>query len=145
MMQLADGKRISHWLTRLPAPETWLILWLLLGGLSVIEAKGKKKDVESEAYALLGGTCINEKGLSLPGVTIEANLQNSSEPKLRKKKWTTSTDGRGEFAVRLPAGKATFQVKASKKGYQSQEKTVGFNGDERQDLLFHMEPLPSKK
>jgi hypothetical protein len=130
---------------RMLLPEVGLVFWLLFGAHPAVEAKEREKEWKEEAFALLVGTCFNEKGLSMRGVTIEAEIQAPSEQKLKKKRWNAVTDIRGEFALRLPAGKAKFLVKANKDGYRSQEKTVIFSSDERQNILFNMEPLPPKK
>ena len=121
-----------------------LILGLVFGAYATAEAREKGKELREEAFALLVGSCFNEKGLSLRSVIIEAEIQGPSDQKL-KKKWAATTDVRGEFALRLPAGKAKFLVKAKMAGYTSQEKTVDFSADERQNILFNMEPLPPKK
>ena len=128
---------------RILLPEVGLIAWLLFGAYPAVEAKEKKEQSE-DVFALLVGTCFNEKGLSMQGVSVEAEIQTASQQKL-KKKWTTVTDVRGEFALRLPAGKIQFLVKVNKGGYKSLEKTVIFSSDERQNILFNMEPLPPKK
>ena len=142
-MRSANLKRISR--RRIPTHAGWLLLWFLLGELPAIGANENRKDMKLEDYALLAGTCFGEKGLSLPGVTVEAVIQASGGAKPKRKKWTASTDMRGEFALRLPAGKATFLIRASKNGYQSQEKIVIFSNDEREDILFNMKSLPPKK
>ena len=129
---------------RILLPEVGLIAWLLFGAYPAVEAKEKKEQSE-DVFALLVGTCFNEKGLSMQGVSVEAEIQTASQQKSKKKKWTTVTDVRGEFALRLPAGKIQFLVTVNKDGYKSQEKTVIFSSDERQNILFNMEPLPPKK
>jgi hypothetical protein len=130
---------------RMLLPAVGLIFWLLFGVYPSVEAKEREKEQKEEAFALLVGTCFNEKGLSMRAVAIEAEIQVPSGQKLKKKKWTAVTDVRGEFALRLPAGKAKFLVNANTAGYTSQEKTVIFNSDERQNILFNMEPLSPKK
>jgi hypothetical protein len=102
----------------------------------------KKKQ---EPYALLMGSCFNEKGFSLPGVTIVVEMKVEPGQKVIRKKWELFSSPRGEFAVRLPAGVNTFLIGASKKGYKSMEKTVIFTGDERQDVLFKMETLSEQQ
>ncbi|HVN78281.1 MAG TPA: hypothetical protein VMW38_04730 [Terriglobia bacterium] len=131
--------------TRIVYLKAGLVVWLLFCLLPGVEAKESEKERGEDAFALLVGTCFNEKGLSMRAVAIVVETQISSEQKLKRKKWTTATDARGEFALRLPAGQARFLVKASKDGYESQERTVDFSSDERQNILFNMEPLPSKK
>ena len=109
--------------------STVVVSVALLVGLAseLIHATVSKK--KQEPYALLMGTCFNEKGFSLPGVTIIVEMKVESVQKASRKKWELITSPRGEFAVRLPAGLNTFLINASKKGYKSMEKTVIFTGD----------------
>ncbi len=116
-----------------------LAVWLDFGGPA---AKEKK---QAEAYCLLVGSCFNEKGFSLPGVTILVEPRSEVGQKATKKKRELVSSPRGEFAVRLPAGKSTWLVTANKKGYRPMEKTVEFANDERQDVIFNMEPLRETK
>ena len=108
------------------------------------EAKEKKR-LPEEPYALLMVTCVSERGLSLPAASIEVQMLTEPEQKSGKSQWSRTSDVRGESAFRLPAGKNSFSVKASRQGYQPQEKKVTFAGDERQDLLFTMEPLTTRQ
>jgi len=109
--------------------------------LNVVTAKEKQE----EPYALLIGTCFNEKGFSLPGVNIMVEMKSEAGQKAKKKKWNMISNSHGEFAVRLPAGDHTFVVSASKKGVKCAEKTVKFTGDERQDVVFNMETVSEQK
>jgi hypothetical protein len=105
-------------------------------------AKDKKK---VEAYCLLVGSCFNERGFSLPGVTVVVEVKPESGQTGTKKKWELVSSPRGEFAVRLPAGKGFWLVTAKKKGYRPMERTVEFADDERHDVIFNMEPLGEPK
>jgi len=116
-----------------------LVAWLGFGGAA---AKEKK---QAEAYCLLVGSCFNERGFSLPGVTILVQPKSELGQKAIKKKRELVSSPRGEFAVRLPAGKSTWFVTAKKKGYRPMEKTVEFANDERQDIVINMEPLRETK
>jgi hypothetical protein len=115
------------------------MLWTLVcfAGSSVIEAKDKGK--EAEPYCLLVGSCFNPKGFSLPGVSIVVEMKLEPARKVKKRKWELVSSPRGEFAVRLPAGKNTFLVTATMKGYKAIEKKVEFLNDERQDIALNME------
>jgi hypothetical protein len=110
--------------------------------LIAAEAKGKKV----EAYCLLAGSSFNERGFSLSGVTILVEMKVAEAQKVKKKtKWELVSSPRGEFAVRLPAGKNSFLVTATKKGYKAIEKIVEFGYDERQDIVFNMELVTDQK
>ena len=137
-------KCASILIKRLSLLETGIIVCFLLGANPAVAAKEKKKEQGEEVFALLVGTCFSEKGFSMRGVSIEAEIQAPSTQN-SKKKWNAVTDSRGEFALRLPAGKIQFLVRANKDGYKPLEKIVLFSNDERQNIRFNMEPLPSKK
>jgi hypothetical protein len=109
--------------------------------LIMAEAKGKKVDT----YCLLAGSSFNERGFSLSGVTILVEMRVEAAQKVKRRKWELVSSPRGEFAVRLPAGKNAFLVTATKKGYKAIEKTVEFSYDERQDIVFNMEPVTDQK
>jgi hypothetical protein len=121
-----------------------LVFWVVacLAHSGIVSAKEKNTDQKFESFALLRGTCFDEKGFGFQGVMITVELQAAPDTKSKAKKWLATTDTRGEFAFRLPAGKNQFLVKASRKKYKTLEKLVSFTGDERQDVLFNMEPLP---
>ncbi len=118
----------------------------LVGPSSGISAvKKKNHDQKLEPYALLVGTCFSEKGLGLGEVNIVVELQGPPGQKGKPGKWSATSDVRGEFAVRLPAGRNQFLIRASKGGFKPQEKAVAFAEDERQDIHFTLEPLPSSQ
>jgi len=102
----------------------------------------KEKDKQPQPFALLVGTCFDENGFSLPGAEVIIQLMPSESG---TKKWERFSSPRGEFAVRLPAGKNSFKVTASKNGFQPAEKTVSFEGEERLDLMLHLQREPRKK
>jgi hypothetical protein len=108
-----------------------------------IEATTNRKVVEP--YCLLVGSCFNQKGFSMPGVSIVVEMKVEPGRKLKKRKWELISSPRGEFAVRLPAGKNSFLVSATKKGCKPVEKAVEFVNDERQDIVLNMEPLIDQK
>jgi hypothetical protein len=104
-------------------------------------AEGK----EQEPYALLMGTCFDQRGFSLPGVTLVVRMEPPADHKVKQQRWRMLSSPRGEFAVRLPAGRHSFSISASKRGFMTLEKTVAFEGEERHDIIFNMEPLSEKR
>lgn len=132
---------------RTPSAESSIIFFsiALISGLSLNLDVGAAKEQKQEPYALLTGTCFNEKGFSLPGVIIIVEIKSEAGQKTKKKKWNMISNSRGEFAIRLPAGDHTFQVSAGKKGIKSVEKTVRFTSDERQDVIFNMVTVSQQK
>jgi hypothetical protein len=104
-------------------------------------AKGK----EPELFALLVGSCFNSEGFSLPAATIRVELQTNDEKRGKVKKWQTVSDARGEFALRLPAGRHSFLIKASREGFVPLEETVSFVQDERQNVILKFKAGSSKE
>ena len=118
---------------------------VFLAATQLSPAKDKDKNKQPEPYALLSGTCFDGRGFRLAGASVEAELTSEPSVKLKKKKWETISSPRGEFAIRLPAGKHTFRVSAAKDGFKPVEKTVSFEADERQDIALSLETEPAKK
>jgi hypothetical protein len=104
----------------------------LLPGL-VPAALAKKKPRPEQA--LIAGTVFRPDGRSLPGATIEVSAESSGGKKLR-----ASTDQRGEFAVRVPAGQALYRVTARAKGFGTAEKAVEVFSDEKVRANFVLSP-----
>jgi hypothetical protein len=123
-------------------------LWfglVFLVGTQLLPGKDKEKQKSAEPYALLYGACFDGRGFSLPGASVVVELASEPAGKMKKKKWEMVSSPRGEFAVRLPAGRHTFRVAAAKDGFKSTEKTVSFEADERQDMILRMEAESGKK
>jgi len=94
-----------------------------------------------DAYAVVAGTVFRNTGFSLRGA--EVTLQATTlPPGVRKfKALKLISDGRGEFAFRVPAGKAVYTITVKADGYQTAEKSVTVNADERADVYFELTPL----
>lgn len=60
----------------------------------------------------------------------------------KKAKWTLVSDGRGEFAQRVPVGKAEYVVWAELPGKKgpAAENTVHIENNERADIGLHLVP-----
>jgi len=100
---------------------------ILVCGL-LASAAGKKP----EPYAVVAGTVVREDGFSLPGASV--TLLPKDVPKA--KKLEAVSDARGEFAFRVPAGAASYVVKAVRKGFQPAEKEASVSGDGRVDVTL---------
>lgn len=101
--------------------------------LPALSAKDKKKQVPA-VYAVISGSVFREDGFSLPGAEVTV-LPGSPEG---GKKQKTTSDSRGEFAVRVPAVPVTYTVSVSKPGFAAQEKTVKVEGEGNFDANFRL-------
>ena len=93
-------------------------------------------------YALIFGTVWGPDDLALPGVKVK--IRRSSDQKAR---WELYSNRRGEFELRVPAGKQDYVIGADTKGYKlrngnhlqpSPEVTVHIENNERADTGLHL-------
>jgi hypothetical protein len=102
-----------------------ILAWVvLLGAGAASAADSKKKD--REAVAIVAGTVFQSSGHLLRGAKVEAVAQDPAAKKI-----STVTDAQGDFAMRVPAGRGTYVVTATAKGFQAAQKTVEVYEDER--------------
>ena len=94
-------------------------------------------------YALIFGTVWDPDGRPLYGVKVK--IRRSDEKKVR---WEIYSNHTGEFAQRVPAGKADYIVWADVKDYKlpsgerlkpGSEVTVHIEKDERSDIGLHLD------
>ena len=107
---------------------------LLLAAVFCGTGSAKKKRAAT-AHALVAGTVFHASGRSLHGVKV--TVFNEAQP---KKKLRGVTDGRGEFAIRVPSGEAHYVVQAAAKGFESAEKKVQTYGMEKVNVNFMLSP-----
>ena len=112
---------------------------LLLLAVFCGTASAKKKRAAT-AHALVAGTVFHASGGSLRGVKV--TVFNEARP---KKKLRGVTDGRGEFAIRVPSGEAHYVVQAATKGFESAEKKVQTYGMEKVSVNFMLSPKDGGK
>lgn len=100
------------------------------------------KHPQEKPYALIFGTVWDPDGHGLYGVKVK--IRRADEKKAR---WELYSDHAGEFAQRVPAGKADYVVWADVKGYKlpsgkhlqpGPEATVHIDNDERSDIGLHL-------
>lgn len=116
-----------------------LFLVFLLAPASA-QGSGREKP---KPYALIYGTVWDPDGHVLYGVKVK--IRRADEKKVR---WELYSNHTGEFAQRVPAGKADYIVWADVKGYKlpsgkklkpGSEVTVHIDDDERSDIGLHLD------
>jgi hypothetical protein len=87
-------------------------------------------------YALIYGTVWDKGDRPVYGVPIKIRRADQ-----KKAKWELMSDHQGEFAQRVPVGKADYIVWADikvPKGQQKPETKVHIEYDERRDISLHL-------
>ena len=116
-----------------------LILTALLLASGPLEAKKKKKDPEK--IGVIAGTVFQQVGFSLRGATVIVTpAPEGASEEQKEAVETVTTDNRGEFAVRVPAGAMRYTVRAEAEGWQPEEKVVVVEWDQRVDISFRLKP-----
>lgn len=95
-------------------------------------------------YALIYGTVWGPDDRPVAGIPVSIRRSGDKKPK-----WQLTSDNRGEFAQRVPAGEDDYIVEAdvkTPKGQPKPQATVHVTGDERQDTGLHLtkEQLPRR-
>ncbi|MGD0601776.1 MAG: carboxypeptidase-like regulatory domain-containing protein [Terriglobales bacterium] len=107
-----------------------------------VHARSSERE-KPQPYAVIFGTVWDPDGRPLYGVKVK--IRRASEKKTR---WELYSNHTGEFAQRLPAGKADYIVSADVKGYKlpsgrqlkpGAEVTVHIDYDERSDIGLHLD------
>jgi hypothetical protein len=100
----------------------------------------------SHRTSLIRGAVFESKGASLAGANVKlGRVPTADEEKEHKRVKTFSmsytTNSHGEFAFRVPAARARYQVTATLSGYKPQTKVVDVNESEAVPLAFSLEPV----
>ncbi len=119
----------------------WALPALLLVCLLPLRAAPKKKPA-LDTYAIISGSVFTDGGFALPGagVTVVSEVPGDGSSPKKTKPIEMVSDARGEFVVRVPPGPMHYLVSVSAKGYQSQQKTVSVQDQERVEVTFQLEP-----
>lgn len=100
-------------------------------------AKADKQNKKKYSHAddfLIRGTVFNEKALSFPDVELRIRKEGQ-----KKYKWTTYTNSRGEFAVRVPQG-SNYEILVHVKGFADQTRTIEAKGGGNEEtVVFRMQ------
>jgi hypothetical protein len=117
-------------------PLTLFVLILIVPVLSHAGQDPRKP------YALIFGTVWGPNDRPVYGVRVKIRRADQ-----KKAKWELYSNHQGEFAQRLPAGKADYIVWVDLKGFKSmsgkelspgEQVTVHIEADERQDIGLHL-------
>ncbi len=116
-----------------------LVGWVCLGSATAAPPAEVRPD---KPYALIFGTVWGPSNAPLYAVRVKLRREGDKKPK-----WEQFSDHRGEFAFRVPAGKATYFVSADLKGYKlpdgsklqgGEDVKVDIENDERSDIGLHL-------
>ena len=103
---------------------------------------GSKNLKPTDPYALIFGTVWGPDDRPVYGITVKIRRLPDKKPK-----WQVYSDHSGEFAQRVPAGKADYVVSADLKGVKmtdgsplhlAEEVPVHVEYDERVDIGLHL-------
>ncbi len=116
---------------------------LMTGNAAVAEPKNTNTNSEErKPYALIFGTVWDPEQRPVYGVKIRIRRADEKKPR-----WELISNHTGEFAQRVPAGKADYIVWADVKGVKlasgkhlkpSPEVTVHIENEERADTGIHL-------
>jgi hypothetical protein len=119
--------------------SVWLCLALTASPSAGVQASQR---ADESSYALIFGTVWGPSGLPLYGVKVKVRRSDQ-----KKARWELYSDHRGEFAQRVPAGKADYVLWADMKGYKNPggkplesgpQVTVHIENNERVDTGLHL-------
>lgn len=99
---------------------------------SCLPVAADSKQHERDPYALLFGTIYGPDDRPAYGVKIKIRRADQ-----KKAKWELLSNHQGEFAQRVPAGKADYIITADVKANPKPELTVHVDNDERKDFVMH--------
>jgi hypothetical protein len=109
---------------------------------AAVAAPATKKLKPTDPYALIFGTVWGPDNHPVYGITVKIRRVPDKKPK-----WELYSDHAGEFAQRVPAGKADYLVWADLKGVKTkdgqslhlaEEVPVHVEYDERVDIGLHL-------
>jgi Carboxypeptidase regulatory-like domain len=124
------------------ALSSYLPTVLLLASFPLDVAHAQKQPKPGQPYALIFGTVWGPNDRPVYGVRVKIRRAQD-----KKAKWELLSDHQGEFAQRLPAGKADYVVWADLKDFKAadgttlhsgQDVTVHVASDERVDIGLHL-------
>jgi hypothetical protein len=131
-------RRLLSPLSRL---RLFLLVLVVVGLMAAAPAPSHAEDPR-KPYALIFGTVWGPDDRPVYGVKIKIRRADQKHAK-----WELYSDHRGEFAQRVPAGKADYVVRADSKGVKSlngkqlhpgDEVTVHIESEERADIGLHL-------
>ena len=116
-----------------------LAVIFLATALMMAAEKRSSADKQQSAYALIFGTVYAPTGQPVYGVKVTIRRAEG-----KKARWELISDHQGEFAQRVPAGKAAYVLQTEVKKTKTfpfgpaPQKTIQIENDERQDVSMHL-------
>lgn len=110
-------------------------LFLVLANVTVC-VRADSRQHARDPYALLFGTVYGPDQRPEYGVHVKVRRADQKRPK-----WELISDHQGEFAQRVPAGKADYIITAdvkTSKGQPKPEVTIHVDNDERKDFVLRL-------
>jgi hypothetical protein len=110
------------------------IVLLLL--TTTLFAAGDKKKKPTPPYAVVAGSVFDAEGRSVRGLKITIRRADEKKPR-----WEVVSDARGDFAQRVPAGRADYIVRPELKDKQAAENAevkVHIENEEQQSVALHL-------
>ncbi len=104
--------------------------------LAFLCAAGLAAEEKSKPYAVVAGTVFREPGFVLPKAEVALKMTVPPPGVKHPKTLTTRSDERGEYAFRVPAGKAEYAVSVKAGGFVGEEKPAKIESEERVDIYF---------
>jgi hypothetical protein len=126
---------------RMRSIRTVLFLATLSAVFPAASADKNDKKKPADSPTVIAGSVFRVPGYALPEATVTLSLRNDQKHKKLAQQETTF---RGEFAFHVPSNPAVYVVKASARGYRSEEKEASVTGPDRIDLTFTLEPETKK-
>ncbi len=109
---------------------------LLVPAFAGPASPGAPQEKQLKPYALIFGTVWDKNDRPVYGVAVKIRPADQ-----KKAKWELMSNHTGEFAQRVPAGKADYVVWLdikTPKGVAKPQKTVHIENDERVDIGLHL-------
>ncbi|MFY9554175.1 MAG: carboxypeptidase-like regulatory domain-containing protein [Blastocatellia bacterium] len=100
----------------------------------------------SHRTSLIRGAVFNASGGSLPGVRLKLVRvptadEEKNEKRIKSLSMSYTTNTHGEFAFRVPAARARYEVTATLNGFKTEKKVVDVSESESVPLAFSLETV----
>jgi hypothetical protein len=123
--------------TRLPRRALLLVVLAVLATVScpqLFSGDTHQENKKSKPFAVLFGTVLDKNNHAVYGVKVKIREAGHKKPQ-----WELVSDHEGEFAQRVPPGKADYVISADTKGKGPRpEVIVHVANDERVDFFLHL-------